>query len=57
MLTRIFDVLNLQLLKTREWLGDLSPIGTAMLGAALFGLLTLAAHWIDSAQSSISVGA
>ena len=45
MLTRISDALNLQLLKTGEWIGDLSPIGKVLLGAALFGLLSLAAHF------------
>ncbi len=45
MLNRIYDAINLLLLRTGERLEELSSFGRAMLGVALVVLLALAAHF------------
>jgi hypothetical protein len=45
MISRIFDAINLAMLRTAEWLQDLSFFGRVALGLVLFALLTVAAHF------------
>jgi hypothetical protein len=42
---RAYDALCLGMLRAGEWVGDLSPMGKAMLGVVLFVLLSLLSHF------------